>query len=85
MVYRRDFRVFEQKLTEEEARLFEALARGVSLMDACDALGADLPGHYGSEMISFVAGKLLEWAGQGFILLAQPKETVHARIPDLVL
>ncbi|MBC7530647.1 MAG: DUF692 family protein [Oligoflexus sp.] len=85
LVYRRDFAVFEIRLSEEEARLLEALEHGARLMDACDALGADLPGHYGSEMISLVAGKLLEWAGQGFILLAQSKEAAHARIADLVL
>ncbi|RYZ58939.1 MAG: DUF692 family protein [Proteobacteria bacterium] len=73
LLYRQDFAVLELSITGEEARLIEALGRGVTLMEACDALAFDRPGHYGTEMISLVAGKLLDWSSKGLIELSERK------------
>jgi uncharacterized protein (UPF0276 family) len=73
LLYRQDFAVIELAVGEQDARLLEGLSRGMTLMEACDTAFLDKPGHYGTEMISVLASKLLDWSGKGLIELDDPR------------
>lgn len=67
-VSRTDGAIENEFAEEGDVTLYHALASGVTLQDACDALTVNSPGFYDSDMISFVAKKILDWSSKGRIL-----------------
>ncbi len=67
LIYRHNYATEEVVLDDREAKLLEAFASGATLMSACDAVNEKGIGYYDNETISYVASKIMHWAGQGLI------------------
>lgn len=62
-VFRSDFRIGEEALSEDEYLLLKAFSEGATLDKACQATQGEF-----DERIAFAAGKLLEWTRRGWFL-----------------
>ncbi len=67
LIYRHNFSTEEVVLDDREAKLLEVLSSGATLMSACDAVNEKGTGYYDNETISYVASKIMHWAGQGLL------------------
>lgn len=78
LVYRGGFEVYEMEISAEDIRLLAVLEHGATLMTICDTVGEEAHGFYGTDVISKVAMKLLDWAKLGFLLLGERPSANHA-------
>ncbi len=81
LVYRKGFAFQEFEIPAADLPMLMAVKNGTTLMEMCDVLEGSPQSYYTSRCLSATAGKLLEWANLGIIVLGQGKETVR-RVRD---
>lgn len=68
VVYRKNFAVHEEQISNKEARLIDELKKGCTLMGACQALDGEQPLHFHSDTISYTANQFIRWAQSGHLM-----------------
>ena len=67
LIYRREHSVLEEAVSEEDSRILQAMVHGANLLSLCDISGRQMPGHYSSETLALIAGKIVTWVQRGFL------------------